>query len=213
MTYLALPPRLSRLYLLAGATSSLRALSNACGLNLPRGIQTVYTEMATRLVPPSIRSFLQDRGWDRENVPRGQRLGTQAMSDGQLQIKSRAEYRILLVEDDALVAETVNDVLSAVGYAVVGLAATADDAVRLAEELRPDLVLMDINLRGSRDGVEAASEIAQRLGISSLFVTAMSSSEIKARTALFLNAGFLLKPVRQLALTSAIDASRAAAAV
>lgn len=123
-------------------------------------------------------------------------------------LESRANYRILLVEDEELIAVTVKDVLSSAGYDVVGVVATADDAVSLSQELRPDLVLMDVNLRGERDGVDAASEIVERLGIRSLFVSSMSCPETKARAALFLNAGFLNKPVRQQALVSAIDEIR-----
>jgi DNA-binding NarL/FixJ family response regulator len=123
-------------------------------------------------------------------------------------VKPRTHYRVLVVEDYYPLAETIKDMLLIATYDVVGVVATADDAVTSAQRLRPDLVLMDISLRGSRDGVDAASEIADRLGIWSLFVSGSSSPETESRAANFLHAGFIGKPICQRALIAAIDAVR-----
>lgn len=89
--------------------------------------------------------------------------------------------RVLVVEDDFLVAGELEHWLLRAGFEVVGPAATADEAIRLAREAKPDVVVMDIRLAGARDGVDAAIEIYQSLGIRSIFATAHSDARTMAR--------------------------------
>jgi DNA-binding NarL/FixJ family response regulator len=89
--------------------------------------------------------------------------------------------RVLVVEDDFLVAGELEHWLSHAGFEVVGPAATADEAINLAREAKPDVVVMDIRLAGSRDGVDAAIEIYRSLGIRSVFATAQSDARTMAR--------------------------------
>jgi YesN/AraC family two-component response regulator len=70
------------------------------------------------------------------------------------------QARILIVEDERIVATDLRQRLTSVGYTVVGMAATGDEAIRMVEETSPDLVLMDITLKGDMDGVQAASAIS-----------------------------------------------------
>jgi DNA-binding NarL/FixJ family response regulator len=88
---------------------------------------------------------------------------------------------VLVVEDDFLVAGELEHWLSHAGFEVVGPAATADEAINLAREAKPDVVVMDIRLAGSRDGVDAAIEIYRSLGIRSVFATAQSDARTMAR--------------------------------
>jgi CheY-like chemotaxis protein len=89
--------------------------------------------------------------------------------------------RILIVEDEYFISLDAEDALSSAGYTVVGIATTAAEAVEMAEAERPDMVLMDIRLDGSRDGIDAAAEILSRLGIPSLFATAHADAGTRAR--------------------------------
>ena len=89
--------------------------------------------------------------------------------------------RVLVVEDDFLVAGELEHWLSLAGFEVVGPAATAEEAIRLAREAKPDLIVMDIRLAGARDGVDAAIEIYRALGIRSVFATAHSDARTMAR--------------------------------
>ena len=84
------------------------------------------------------------------------------------------EPRILIVEDDEIVAAVVSRRLTEMGYQPVGQAASGEQAIALAGELRPDLVLMDIRLEGKMDGIGAAQEIRQRFHIPSVFLSANS---------------------------------------
>ena len=84
------------------------------------------------------------------------------------------EPRILIVEDERIVAADISARLKQMGYQPVGQAASGEKAIALAGELRPDLVLMDIRLEGEMDGVAAANEIRQRFHIPSVFLSAYS---------------------------------------
>lgn len=102
--------------------------------------------------------------------------------------------KVLLVEDEFLIAMTAEDVLCEAGLDVVGVATTYDEAVALSESMRPDLVLMDIRLASARDGIEAAIEIKQQLGIPSVFTSANHDEETVLRAAPAEPVGWLPKP-------------------
>jgi CheY-like chemotaxis protein len=102
--------------------------------------------------------------------------------------------RILIVEDESLVAADLRQRLTALGFTVAGVADTGRDAIRLAEERKPDLVLMDINLKGDMDGIAAADHIKSRLGIPVIYLTATSDRETVRRAQATEPWCFILKP-------------------
>ena len=116
----------------------------------------------------------------------------------------RENARVLIVEDDYLVSTEMEAELSAAGYDVVGVAASADEAVRLATRDRPDLVVMDIRLEGARDGIDAAIEIFGANGIRSLFASAYHDPETRRRAEPSAPLGWLAKPYTMTALVSAV---------
>src|SRR5271156_4711376 len=79
--------------------------------------------------------------------------------------------RILIVEDESIVALDLERTLQRLGYQIVGRAATGADAVAAADTHRPDVVLMDIGLRGTMSGTEAAAEIRKRLDLPIIYLT------------------------------------------
>ncbi len=101
---------------------------------------------------------------------------------------------ILVVEDESIVATDIRLTLESMGYEVCGIASEGERAVELARRERPDLVLMDIVLRGEMDGIRAAHEIDDRFGIPSIFLTAYSDSHFVERAAKTSPAIFILKP-------------------
>ena len=113
--------------------------------------------------------------------------------------------RILVVEDEGAVALDTRTRLINLGYAVPGVAAYGQDAIQKAETLRPDLVLVDVELKGEMDGVQAVENIRAHLDIPVVYLIA-NNDEIKMRQAEVIEPfGYLLKPFRETDLHSAIE--------
>ncbi|MBY6264415.1 hybrid sensor histidine kinase/response regulator [Azospirillum sp. 412522] len=105
--------------------------------------------------------------------------------------------RILIVEDDRIVARDIQHQLSRMGHVVVGMSASGEEAVRLAGSQQPDLVLMDIRLEGEMDGIEAARLIRDAHRIPIVFLTAYANDEVVHRASLTEPFGYLLKPFEE----------------
>lgn len=112
--------------------------------------------------------------------------------------------RILVVEDDFLVAMQVEAALGDAGFALAGTASSADEAVALAASHRPTLIVMDIRLAGTRDGVDAALEIHRALGLRCVFASAHADPEMRRRAAPAEPLGWLQKPYSMFSLIEAI---------
>jgi DNA-binding NarL/FixJ family response regulator len=118
-----------------------------------------------------------------------------------------ATYQILIVDDELWAALDMEWVVRKLRHEVVGPAATAEEAIELAESARPDLVLMDIRLADDSDGVAAAVEIRQRFDIPSLFVSAHGDQTTRKRAIAARPSGFIEKPFTPEALSLAIEAA------
>src|SRR5262245_36268948 len=112
--------------------------------------------------------------------------------------------RILVVEDDFLVAAQIEIALSDAGFDVAGVAASADEAVELAQAQRPALVVMDVRLAGERDGIHAAAEIFRKLGIRCIFATAHQDRHLLERAKPVMPLGWLQKPYSMVSLVNAV---------
>jgi CheY-like chemotaxis protein len=110
---------------------------------------------------------------------------------------------VLVVEDEALIAADLQDALTHLGFDVPTTAATADDAVRLARELAPDLVLMDVTLRVG-DGIEAAGRIRQERQVPLVFLTAHHDGPTLERARAVEPEGFLIKPFDERTLNATL---------
>lgn len=113
--------------------------------------------------------------------------------------------RILIVEDEAVVALDLKSSLEQLNHVPVGIAKSAKEALLLVAEQRPDLVLMDIQLRGGKDGVWAAGEIRRRWNVPSVFITANTNDETMAKVKASAPSGFLNKPFRPKELDAVIS--------
>ena len=111
---------------------------------------------------------------------------------------------VMVVEDERIVARDISDTLTAMGYEVTGTAATAAECVRSATTLRPDLVLMDIHLRGELDGIEAALQLRERFDIPVVYLTAYADDATIDRAKATRPLGYLTKPFRKTELRSTI---------
>ena len=113
--------------------------------------------------------------------------------------------RILVVDDEKIVNLDIQGTLKRLGYGIVGDAVSGLEAIAKADELKPDLVLMDIKLRGDMDGVEAANVIFKTYDIPIIFLTAYSDDKTLNRAKLSSPFGYLLKPFEERDLRSAIE--------
>ncbi|HEY6034027.1 MAG TPA: response regulator [Kofleriaceae bacterium] len=104
---------------------------------------------------------------------------------------------VLIVEDERLVAKELEIRLHKLGYAVAGIAATSDDAVGIASQHTPDLVLMDIRIRGDRDGIETAAILQRQFDVPVVFLTAHSDAATIERAKTVAPVGYLLKPLKE----------------
>jgi len=116
-----------------------------------------------------------------------------------------AQAKILIVDDEVVVAEDIRRQLRVLGYLVVGVVASGEDAVRLAGEHRPDVVLMDIKLNGMMDGIDAARTIQSQYGTPVIYLTAFSDEETLERARETLPLAYLIKPFVSSDLRAALE--------
>ena len=116
-----------------------------------------------------------------------------------------APASILVVEDEGVIALDIRATLAHLGYSVPGAVATGREAVAKVAELRPQLVLMDIHLRGDMDGVEAAREIRERFDVPVIYLTAYADPATLQRARVTEPFGYLLKPFEERELHVVIE--------
>lgn len=113
--------------------------------------------------------------------------------------------RVLVVEDEVIVAWDISESLRRLGYDVVGITARGEEAVDMATDLKPDLILMDVRLAGRCDGVEAAGAIREKTGRGVLFLTAHADVGTIQRAAQTDPLGYVFKPFTQEVLGAALE--------
>jgi two-component system, cell cycle sensor histidine kinase and response regulator CckA len=115
------------------------------------------------------------------------------------------DTKILISEDELIVADDLRLTLGQMGYLVTGIATTASEAIQLASKTRPNLVLMDVKLRGQGDGIHAASEIRRHFDIPVIFLTAHADTDTIHRASRVLPYGYLVKPYEENELRAGIE--------
>ncbi|AFZ25510.1 PAS domain S-box [Cylindrospermum stagnale PCC 7417] len=113
--------------------------------------------------------------------------------------------RLLIVEDEFILAVNLQESLETLGYTVIDIVDSGEAAIEKATELLPDLILMDIRLRGEMDGIQAAEQIWNRLQIPIIYITGHSDKSTVERATLTLPFGYILKPIKEQELYVAIQ--------
>jgi PAS domain S-box-containing protein len=105
--------------------------------------------------------------------------------------------RILIVEDEIITAKDIKECLQDIGYMVLAIVSSGEEAIKKAEEANPDLILMDIVLKGEMDGIETAKQIRSISNIPIIYLTAYSDKNILERAKITEPFGYILKPFNE----------------
>lgn len=116
-----------------------------------------------------------------------------------------SKTNVLVVEDESIVSKDIQHSLKKLGYHVVGAAATGEKAVELAKEKKPDIVLMDIMLKGDMNGIEAADEIRATMDIPVIYLTAYADEGTLARAKVTEPCGYIIKPFKEIDIHTSIE--------
>ena len=120
-------------------------------------------------------------------------------------IKTNRQYKIMIVESEAVIALRLQQMLTQMGYHVLGISYTGEDALEKAGSLRPDLVLMDILIPGKQDGVKVAKSVKSELNIPVIFLMAFSEEKISEKAKAAGSCGYILKPFKKREIRAAIE--------
>jgi CheY-like chemotaxis protein len=113
--------------------------------------------------------------------------------------------QILVVEDENIIATNIRLELTGMGYEVPAIASSGEEALQLVAETQPDLVLMDIVLKGNMDGIEVSEEIRDQYDIPVVFLTAYADDPTLRRAKITEPYGYLLKPYEEKELQTTIE--------
>lgn len=113
--------------------------------------------------------------------------------------------KILIVEDEPLIAEDIKDLLSNVNYSVVGIAYNKTEALELLKNTSPDIALLDINLGGNQDGILIAEIINEKYNIPFLYLTSYSSKLILDKVKHTFPMGYIVKPFDEADLFTGVE--------
>lgn len=113
--------------------------------------------------------------------------------------------KLMLVDDEVIIASQLEKRLTAMGYEVVGKAFSGEESVEMAKDLRPDLILMDIVMPGKLDGIDAAETIKSELGIPVIFLSAHANDEYIKRAKKVEPYGYVLKPFQEAEIRTAVE--------
>ncbi len=116
-----------------------------------------------------------------------------------------SKVNVLVVEDESIVSKDIQYSLKKLGYNVIGAAATGEKAIELATELKPDIILMDIMLKGDITGIEASAEIKEKLQIPIIFLTAYADESTLAKAKVTEPYAYIIKPFKEIDLHTSIE--------
>ncbi|MEO8398222.1 MAG: response regulator [Ignavibacteriaceae bacterium] len=120
---------------------------------------------------------------------------------------SLIDLKVMIVEDEFIIALDLKDIVKNLGYNVVAVATSGDDAIIKARKNSPELVLMDIMLKSKIDGVEAAEKIRKELDIPIVFISSFSDEESIVRASKVSDYGYLIKPFGKERIKEVIEAA------
>lgn len=115
------------------------------------------------------------------------------------------KLNIFIVEDESIVAKDIQNSLTKLGYTVVGIANNGNDAIERIIDLQPDLVLMDIMIKGDLTGIDVSEKIKEKINVPVIFLTAYADEGTLSKAKITEPYGYILKPFKEIDLHSTIE--------
>jgi two-component system response regulator LytT len=116
-----------------------------------------------------------------------------------------SKINVVVVEDESIVSKDIQNRLKKIGYNVVGAYATADAAIALIEEFKPDVVLMDIMIKGDKSGIDVAEYVRENHSIPVIFLTAYADNATFNKAKNTEPYGYIIKPFKEIDLQTSIE--------
>jgi len=116
-----------------------------------------------------------------------------------------SKINILVVEDESIVSKDIQHSLNKLGYHIVGAASSGEKAIEIARSERPDILLMDMMLKGNMNGIETAEIIRNELSIPVIFLTAYADESTLSKAKLTEPYGYIIKPFKEMDLHTSIE--------
>ena len=116
-----------------------------------------------------------------------------------------AKTNVLVVEDESIVSKDIQHSLKKLGYNVIGAASTGEKALELALDLKPDVVLMDIMLKGDMTGIDVANKIREEIHIPVVYLTAYADEATLAKAKISEPYGYIIKPFKEIDIHTSIE--------
>lgn len=135
----------------------------------------------------------------------GELWDSKPSQEEKIKTKQKTKPRILIVEDERIVAKDIQNKLEGMGYKVVDILSTGEEAIKRAKKLKPSLILMDIKLKGDVDGIRAAEAINRENNIPVVYLTAYSDNNTLERAKLTKPFGYIIKPFEDRDLYTTIE--------
>jgi len=118
---------------------------------------------------------------------------------------SKTKGNIMVVEDEGVVSIDIRNMLQKAGYSIAAVAYKGEEAVKKAKQSSPDLILMDIGLKGKMDGIETAKRIRDHLDIPVVFLTGFADDTTMAKAKEVDPSGFIIKPINEAELNKTLE--------
>lgn len=115
------------------------------------------------------------------------------------------KYKVIIIEDELIIAEDIKDILEQASYEVIGIASSGKEALELLAEKQPDILLVDISIKGDMDGIQVANIIREQYDLPFIYLTSYTNKSILERAKLTKPYGYLVKPYKEQDVIVAIE--------
>jgi len=115
------------------------------------------------------------------------------------------KYKVLIIEDELIIAEDIKDILEHASYEVIGMAASGKEAIELLSEVMPDILLVDVSIKGNMDGIQLANVIREQYNLPFIYITSYTNKSVLERAKLTKPYGYIVKPYKEQDVLIAVE--------